>query len=532
LALDWDHQQLLVVSANLKKGHVRIEKAAAWEVGHNPSTAGADVLGQFLRERLKEAGIHPAPVLACVGRDRLILKDITHPPAAAADEPAMVRFQVIKELTDPAEQVIIDYVSVGQAGTNGDRHALALVLRRDLVTNYQGLCRAAGLKLAALTPRSFGTIVCLKQLVGTSVLTPAPQPADAAVAVLTVGKPWAEFCVVRGERVLFSRSFTAGATLAGDVRRNLAVYGGQAPHDPVRAVYVTGAGEHGTLWERLRELLEVPVYPLDPFAGLEAGLVPADNRGVFAGPVGLLHARSQSKELPINFVKPKEPKPVVNPNRNKLVLAAAFAAAVLVALGGLGYSQIRDRNKKLEELNQEKSALDNQLASLDDDVKRVKALDEWSQADVNWLDELYDLVDRIPDLTKIRAVELQCVDNDRKAKEKYAGRVTFRGLTTREYEPMNHLVSLLVQDGHYRTTGWDPKANRSARSFQFPTQFDLRFDVEKVPPSKYVRRMPEEAEIGDERPARSGRGPNRGPGRGNRPGFGGVPAMPLEGRRP
>src|SRR5262249_9793799 len=162
----------------------------------------------------------------------------------------------------------------------------------------QELCQAAGLKLAGLTPRPFGSAACLSRLLGSTVLMPPPEPADAAVALVTVGERWAEFCIVRNGTLLQARSLTLGPGLAAEVRRNLAVHAGQSPQNPVRALYLALSGEQAALREKLVETLDMPVHLFDPFAGAEGSELPAAGRGTFVGAVGLLHLMAARRQLP------------------------------------------------------------------------------------------------------------------------------------------------------------------------------------------------------------------------------------------
>jgi Tfp pilus assembly PilM family ATPase len=512
LALDWDHQHLYLVAATRRAGAVRVQNAAVFEEAVNPYSAGAPVLGQVLRDRLKDAGIAPAPVLACIGRDRLIVKDVRFPAVPPEEEPALVRFQVVKELNEPADEVVIDYFVTEDTGA-GERRALAVVVRRNVVATYREMCKAAGLRLAGLVPRAFGTLACLNRQLGASALTPAPDPAGAAVAVVTVGQPWAEFFVARGEAMLFARSLAAGATLAAEVRRNLAVYAGQAPRHPVRAVYVAGSAAYVPVRERVQEPLGVPVYPLDPFGGAEQPEIPPDARGAFAGAVGLLEAGTRRTALPIDFVSPKEPRPPKSPHRLRIAAAAAAVLAGVVALGGYCYSQIADRSAKLKGINDDVAAVDQQLAKYKDDSAKLKVLEGWNLTKVSFLDELYDLTEQVPDLEKVRVVKLAYSPVANPGKDKPVAEARLQVLA-RDAPTVDGLNTRLGLDGHYRVHAKEGEGrNRVAQSNQFPYKSNLRFEIEKQPPEKYVRRLPDGTGDGNRRFTRPVGGRGAGSGR-------------------
>ena len=114
-----------------------VERAFVCPGDFTPAPAKAEAVGQRLRDYLRSVGIAAAPVLACVGRDRVILKELRHPSVPASEEAALVRFQASKELTDSAESMVIDYAAKGPAAPNGEKTAFAFAIRRDVARSAE-----------------------------------------------------------------------------------------------------------------------------------------------------------------------------------------------------------------------------------------------------------------------------------------------------------------------------------------------------------------------------------------------------------
>jgi hypothetical protein len=276
--------------------------------------------------------------------------------------------------------------------------------------------------------------------------------------------------------------------MAADIRRNLAVHAAQSSNGSVEAIYLTGQDLLPNLRQELAERTGLPVLLFDPLPPQEAAIA-TDRRGQFAGAMGLLALLAQGRPLPINLLKPKQPRAPANPNRRRLLIGAAAAIAVLACIFTYGFIQLDRRDQLLRTLVDEKAGLDSQLAGLADEIKYARALDEWTGSEIVWLDELYDLTDRFPDTNTVRMVQFTGDPMTRTAKSALVARIVLKGIMNNDYQALNQLESRLVNDGHYRV---EPKVlgrNTAADRFRFPQQFLTRLEVEKLPPDKYVRRI-------------------------------------------
>lgn len=485
LALDWDQKYVRVVEATVGGGSVRIQRAAVWPVEQAPAASVAEEQGRWLKERLKEAGIAAAPLIVALGRDRVILKDIRYPEVAETEEPAVIRFQAARELTDAPEELIIDYCPMGDAGGNGQKRALVVIGRRDLIGAYHTIAKTAGLKLTAITPRSFGLVACLNRLAGTSVLTPAYAAGDAA-AVVSLSETWAEFCIIQQEKLVYSRFLPASDTLAGEIRRNLLVYAGQAPQHPLRSVYV--AGDQAELMAQLQTTPSIAFHRLDPFGGEERPGLPNQGRGAFAGVIGLLHAQAGKAALSVNLIQPHQYQSSKATPKRRLAFAGALAAALF--LSGIGIcSMILSRaNAEVEEQADANAELDSQLTRLDGDEKRIKELAEWENGNIVWVDELVEVTNRFGDTKTTQVTHLNADHFDNKnAKAKFPAKLVIKGLTKDGNRAIDDLMARLVGNGRYHVESKTFVPNDGPDKVEFPQQFTFpEIDVEKTSEKKAV----------------------------------------------
>ena len=410
LAIDADAGGLFVASASVRGGGVHLEQALGVldEAAPNLTAANALHLGAKLKSLLKEAGISPAPVLMCFGRDRVIVKDVKFPPVAAGEEAAVVRFQAQKDLADAAGDVVMDYFTTPGASGEVQRRATAVFIRKELYAAAEEFCEAAGLKLAAVSARPFASLAAARRAIATGATVP-PEDPQAPIAVLGIWGTGGEFAVGLGTQTLYSRtispmSLSGETALLGEIKRSLASFDSQSPGKPVRALYLAEGDATGTSWiGRLQATLDIPVHPLDPLAGSKVTEnIPPELHGRFIGPVGLLATKISGEGLNVNFVSPRSPRSAPNKYRRRLMLAGALAALLFVCTSVFLYVKLLDAEKAGVMLAQEKIELEDKKKGQDLDNKRVDAAQKFVAREVPWIDIYYDLNHQFPNIDKLR----------------------------------------------------------------------------------------------------------------------------------
>jgi Tfp pilus assembly PilM family ATPase len=496
LALDWDNKEFHLVSANVTRGKVHIQQAVSWREEEPFVAAKAEQFGQRLQEEMKKAGMTAAPLIVGLGRDRVVVKEVRYPQVTPDVEAAVVRNQIIKDVTESPDDVFLDYYPLAEPTKVGERRALSLVVRKDVVQALQTVAKTAGLKLLAVTARPFGIAACYKRLAGSTPQVPAPPSADAVAGVLTVANGWAEFCATRGRQLLFARSLTVGEGLLGEVRRNLAAYAGQPqltfPRDAVQALYVCGNGENAVLREKLLATLGIPVYGLDPFASQDRVDVAESNRAGFTGAVGLLDLWAADGSTPVNFVKPREAKVTTSPGKRRAITYGVLGAAAALLVVFAGYRFVSLRHEELAALRIQKLDAEKQLKDLDPEIQYLAALKEFNDGAIPWLDEIYDLTARMPYEKGFRIKQVTGNPTSSKtAKGHYGARMEITGVVDgSKKKKVEDLVVAINNDSNCKClpVRWQEK-EESKGSSSVVAEFKLEVLIAHRAASQYIARL-------------------------------------------
>lgn len=504
LAIDWDQDQLHLLVARTGRKSAQAERAVSWTLPEPLTLASAERIGRALREQLKAQKFPTAPTLVSVGRDRVILKEVRFPAVPKHEEPALVRFQASKELTEPPEACVIDYAPLRDNDGMGERHVLAVAARRDLVAMFQALCRGAGLRLAALAPRPFGIGAALRRALGAG----SSATAARTTAVLSLGRRWAELSLYRGERLALSRVLPTGAALGGEVRRSLAVFQAQHGEDGAAPplLYLFGPTEALTVEAGSLPIPVEPVNPFDPDAAAGDAL-PRDGEAAaaFAGPLGLLEAYARQGQWPINLAEPKKERaPGTDPRTRQRYVLAGAGAVLVIALVGLLWLTLKWQRDAIGKITAEKQDLEETLRAFAPERTDIDAVKNWNHRTVPWADELYELAARFPHEPGFRINGLSAgltTSGGKKngaAKSAAVARIQVIGVAPRAKAGLiDKFRDELVPDKHLRANVKRIKGSGGMQEFQ------MEIDLSRQPAEAYKTRLvappaPADADDGEE----------------------------------
>jgi Tfp pilus assembly PilM family ATPase len=414
LAMEWEHAHVCGVIAQVSPGRVRVTRTFVIP-RPNASASGSGALQlDWLRPELVKLGIDGGQVLVALPRDEAIVKRIELPDVADDELPGMVRLQAGAKSSVALGELCLDFIPLPKRNELPGREVLMATIPRQTLEEVASVCLSAGLEVKVLGL----TAAAVAEFIARAEKSVENAPGGASLVVARHGNR-VEISVLRSSHLLFSHSSRLSDTATGqeaqaivaEVSRALVALRGTAADVKIeRAWTLVSAAEHEQLAESLHRRLMCEVKPLDPFTWIERDASVADavaDRSLFAGPIGMLLARSDARVPAIDFLSPRRP-PVKRDSRKQRLQTAGVGAGVLVVLlGAYQWWRLSDQESQIAALTAESNELNDKIKKGEPVVNAAALVTQWQADGEDWLDELAALNKRMPATDRVYLKSLQ-----------------------------------------------------------------------------------------------------------------------------
>lgn len=458
-AVDIDGDSLRVAFGTRRGDRMDFSRVATapLELPADADRSDPAVLGAAVGKALNGLGGKPGTIAMAVPRREAILRTVTLPDLGDDRELAsMVQLQVGRDLPFRKEDAVIDFevrpLSPGDAAQakaseaeedsaapQPDKvEALVAVAQAEIVSFYQKVCDAAGVKLAALTFAPYANARCVGLVAGAAS---NGTNLNETVALVALRSGEVTVDVIRGGKLLFSRDAALGeehheagpeadepaggepatngadsaaqlnvvARITIEVVRSLHSFGGMTPGAPVARILVAGGtGQENEVAEGLAKRFNFPATVVDLAAGAGAD-ASAGAPGAIAASItamGTSAAVTDPEGPAFNFLSPKRPAVQRDMRRlRRLAIAAAVVVLFISVLGVRSYL-IKQRLKIQQALQLEITRLQKDAALFRKTRAQASAIQDWKKESRSWLEHYSYLTSILPGSEEIYITSL------------------------------------------------------------------------------------------------------------------------------
>jgi Tfp pilus assembly PilM family ATPase/FtsZ-binding cell division protein ZapB len=414
LALEWEHEQIAGVLATVGGGQVVVRQSF---VIPRKSATGSDAAlpPDWLRQELARLGVAPtSQVLVTLPRDDAFVRRLELPEVPDEELPTIVRFQMGTKSSVSMDDQSLDFIPLAKRSELPGREVLAATVPHELLNEIRQQCQGLNATLAGVGLAA----TAIAELV---VRAEEGVTGDRSGVSLVVGRfaHRLEIAVYRLGGVFFSHAARLSAGVDGEsqsivpeVSRALVALRGALSDLKIERVWtLVSPAEQETVGSALERRLNCEVRPLNAWGMVstagEAASPDQAESPQFAGPLGMLLSRGASRALALDFLNPR--KTVVKPDNRKrnLQLAGLGAGALVASLLGYQAWTVSSLDAEIEQLKFK----DNQLAA---EIKKAKPIEnsvalieKWRGDNVDWLEQMRDLAERMPSTERIYLESLQ-----------------------------------------------------------------------------------------------------------------------------
>ena len=402
-ALDFDSRSLRVVMPGLCRVAVAPVNLPADADRTDPA-----VLGAALAKALEQLRLKPGPVVMGLPRAQVVLKTLLLPVIAEVSElasvvhlqvgrdlpfrlaDAVVDFQILRQITPPAPKPDPNAKPGAEppAAPPPKLEVLVAVAKRDVVTHYQRVAEAAGVKLVALglLPNAGARCVeaCRVAERGQSFALVSLRADEVSIDVACDGAvPFSRGAAMKPAEPNAPEPFVNAATI--EVVRSLHSYGGQGAAGSPAKVLVAGAtGHEAALVAALASRMSSTVATLDT-AALD---LPAEARVDAAGStsaIGLALGYADAGGLPFDFLNPKRPAVPRDTRRVKILAGLVAVAALFLLVAGIRQWLVGQRQAVLDALTADAVNAEKNRPAYRKVISQAAVVNEWVVGERDWL---------------------------------------------------------------------------------------------------------------------------------------------------
>jgi len=406
IAIEWDRRELRLLAGSRRGTQLQVENAVTVSLpnaAEDDNAASQNITGA-LGQALNSLKVAKCEAIVSVGRANVELRTLQLPVAEEDDLPDMVRFQAMKQFASLTEATPLDFVVMPPTATAGGDSGLSVLaasLSTASVKEIQKQCSEAGVEVQKIVLRPFAVAQLLQ-------LADSELRKQNLLMVDILGDE-ADLTIVENGQVVFIRSVklpsedetVVGPWLVGEMRRTLMAAAGQRNGLKVDQVLVWAhQSVADSLSDRAANQLQLPIQVIDPFTKVRLDdsaktEISGGRKSRFTPLLGVLVAEAAGTRQVVDFLSPRRRPPKKRPI-GRYALAGSAAAAVLIAGAWWYRSTHTDLDYQIAELKKTSKGLDQMVVVAQQNVARWKAVEQFVERDVNWLDEMSRMAQKLP----------------------------------------------------------------------------------------------------------------------------------------
>ena len=394
LALEWDAREARLAAGHTAGREVIVE--AAWSVDWHDLSEPTDAVERSARlaASLTQRGLERGDWLVAVPRGRAELRVLQTPPVPDDELPDLVRFQALRQFSSLSEDGLLDFVKL-DAGQRSQSRVLAATIPPAVLAEIQARADACHATPQRIALRPFASASLFHRH--------AADERNRILVELLVEE--ADVTVVIGGQTVLVRSVRLpaqdrAASLGVQIRRTIAAAQNQFEDQAFEAMTLVGdAGQLDAMREGLSQQLNIEVDVFDPFDAVR--LAPSlqsalpNHRDRYAALLGMLRDEAEGRPPAMDFLNPRRRAHDAN-QQVRYATFGTLALACVVLVAAMIWMHLRSYDVRLAALRQQIQELDERIEGVRQLQANVQQVDRFVEGDINWLDELYLISDRLP----------------------------------------------------------------------------------------------------------------------------------------